>query len=100
MKLVLSVFMLHLEMFWCLFLCHWFKLASRQRVKGLGFFDGKVRDVDAAKLRAGGMDGRCTIVTAVHPARSGVCLLEADGDGTWLVCGHLLVATWSIKVEG
>ena len=49
MKEDVSVSILHLEMSWCLFLCHWFKLASMQGVKGLGFFDGKVGDVDVAK---------------------------------------------------
>lgn len=37
----LSVFILHLEMSWCLFLCHWFKLALRQRVKGFSGWGGK-----------------------------------------------------------
>lgn len=44
MKDDLPVFILRLEMSWCPFLCRWFKLASRQTVRGLGFFDGKAGD--------------------------------------------------------
>jgi len=38
MKEELFVFILHLDMSWCLFLCHWFKLDSRQTVKGVCLF--------------------------------------------------------------
>lgn len=70
-----SAFTLRLEMSWCLFLCHSFKLVSRQRLQGLvqkrlGFFDGELRDMGVAKLRAEGM----TVLQTSKEYQSSQCL--------------------------